>query len=155
MEIGCGASCGCIYCVRRDTESHPPSPSIHRPFLRFFTQMDERGSSMTDAQPLVKIKQSLTRLKTDIREMDLRIGVVSRRSVAQIFLLGAGTRHQTRSLINIVILSWNVFRTVGSAHFASRQRKAPGRNGAGHARLSRSCRPLWQERDNLSFLRDR
>ncbi len=38
--------------------------------------MDERGTSMTDAQPLVKIKQSLTKLKSEIADMDLRIGVV-------------------------------------------------------------------------------
>lgn len=39
--------------------------------------MDERGTSMTDAGPLVKIKKSLTKLKSEIRDMDLRIGVVS------------------------------------------------------------------------------
>lgn len=39
-------------------------------------QMDERGNRMTDSQPLVKIKQALTRLKKDISQMDLRIGVV-------------------------------------------------------------------------------
>ena len=38
--------------------------------------MDERGTSMTDTGPLVKIKQSLTRLKKDTTQMDLRIGVV-------------------------------------------------------------------------------
>ncbi|EDV19563.1 uncharacterized protein TRIADDRAFT_61928 [Trichoplax adhaerens] len=40
------------------------------------SQMDERGTSMTDSGPLVKIKQALTRLKNDITQMDLRIGVV-------------------------------------------------------------------------------
>lgn len=39
-------------------------------------QMDERGTSMTDAGPLVKIKQALTRLRADVQEMELRIGVV-------------------------------------------------------------------------------
>lgn len=39
-------------------------------------QMDERGNRMTDSQPLVKIKQALTRLKKEISQMDLRIGVV-------------------------------------------------------------------------------
>ncbi|EGD80507.1 hypothetical protein PTSG_01098 [Salpingoeca rosetta] len=40
------------------------------------SQMDERGSSMTDASPLVKIKQALKALKTEISQMDLRIGVI-------------------------------------------------------------------------------
>lgn len=39
--------------------------------------MDERGNSMTDASPLVKIKQALKSLKSEISQMDLRIGVVS------------------------------------------------------------------------------
>eukprot|EP00039_Didymoeca_costata_P001836 m.55508 g.55508 ORF g.55508 m.55508 type:complete len:437 (-) comp10987_c0_seq6:2020-3330(-) len=39
-------------------------------------QMDERGTSMTDSGPLVKIKQALTRLKTETEQMELRIGVV-------------------------------------------------------------------------------
>ena len=39
--------------------------------------MDEKGTSMTDAGPLVKIKQSLTRLKSECTQMEVRIGVVS------------------------------------------------------------------------------
>eukprot|EP01137_Pigoraptor_chileana_P021743 Opistho-2@85811 len=39
-------------------------------------QMDERGSSMTDSSPLVKIKQALARLKKETVEMEVRIGVV-------------------------------------------------------------------------------
>eukprot|EP01135_Chromosphaera_perkinsii_P011022 Nk52_evm56s2309 gene=Nk52_evmTU56s2309 len=39
-------------------------------------QMDERGTSMTDASPLVKIKQALNRIKLEITQMNLRIGVV-------------------------------------------------------------------------------
>ncbi|XP_070548078.1 intraflagellar transport protein 57 homolog [Ptychodera flava] len=38
--------------------------------------MEERGSSMTDGAPLVKIKQALQRLKTEITQMDVRIGTV-------------------------------------------------------------------------------
>ena len=38
--------------------------------------MDERGSSISDGQPLVKIKQALNGLKSEITEMDLRAGVV-------------------------------------------------------------------------------
>ena len=39
--------------------------------------MDERGNSMTDTTPLVKIKKALQRLKREIKEMELRMGVVS------------------------------------------------------------------------------
>jgi estrogen-related receptor beta like 1 len=38
--------------------------------------MDEIGSGMTDSKPLVNIKQGLAKLKTEIKEMDLRIGVI-------------------------------------------------------------------------------
>ena len=41
-------------------------------------EMDEKGTSMTDAGPLVRVKQALTRLKTECTQMDIRIGVVSR-----------------------------------------------------------------------------
>ena len=40
-------------------------------------EMDQRGTSMTDAGPLVKIKQALTRLKAESTQMEIRIGVVS------------------------------------------------------------------------------
>ncbi|ERE76094.1 putative intraflagellar transport protein 57 like protein, partial [Cricetulus griseus] len=39
-------------------------------------EMEEKGSSMTDGTPLVKIKQSLTKLKQETVQMDIRIGVV-------------------------------------------------------------------------------
>eukprot|EP00069_Balaena_mysticetus_P010798 bmy_20876T0 len=39
-------------------------------------EMEEKGSSMTDGAPLVKIKQSLTKLKQETIQMDIRIGVV-------------------------------------------------------------------------------
>ncbi len=39
-------------------------------------KMDEIGSGMTDAKPLVNIKQAVTKLKTDIKQMDLRIRVI-------------------------------------------------------------------------------
>ncbi|KAH6930422.1 hypothetical protein HPB50_013462 [Hyalomma asiaticum] len=38
-------------------------------------EMEERGSSMTDGTPLVNIRKALTRLKTEITQMDVRIGV--------------------------------------------------------------------------------
>ncbi|VVC32770.1 Intra-flagellar transport protein 57 [Cinara cedri] len=39
-------------------------------------EMDERGSSMTDGTPLINIKKAITTIKTDIMEMDVRIGVL-------------------------------------------------------------------------------
>ncbi|XP_065305010.2 intraflagellar transport protein 57 homolog isoform X1 [Dermacentor albipictus] len=38
-------------------------------------EMEERGSSMTDGTPLVNIRKALARLKTEITQMDVRIGV--------------------------------------------------------------------------------
>ena len=39
-------------------------------------EMEEKGSSMTDGTPLVKIKQTLSRLKSETAQMDVRIGVI-------------------------------------------------------------------------------
>jgi len=39
-------------------------------------EMEEKGSSMTDGAPLVKIKQTLSRLKSESTQMDIRIGVI-------------------------------------------------------------------------------
>jgi len=39
-------------------------------------EMEEKGSSMTDGAPLVKIKQTLGKLKTETTQMDIRIGVI-------------------------------------------------------------------------------
>ncbi|XP_077563629.1 intraflagellar transport protein 57 homolog [Haemaphysalis longicornis] len=38
-------------------------------------EMEERGSSMTDGTPLVNIRKALSRLKSEITQMDVRIGV--------------------------------------------------------------------------------
>ena len=40
------------------------------------SEMEERGSSMTDGTPLVNIRKTLGRLKQEIINMDVRIGVV-------------------------------------------------------------------------------
>ena len=40
-------------------------------------QMDEKGTTMTDSGPLVKIKQAITKVKNELIQMELRIGVVS------------------------------------------------------------------------------
>lgn len=39
-------------------------------------RMDERGASMTDASPVMKIRQSLAKLKSENVAMDLRLGVL-------------------------------------------------------------------------------
>ncbi|KAM9439555.1 intraflagellar transport protein 57 homolog isoform 1-T1 [Clarias gariepinus] len=39
-------------------------------------EMEEKGSSMSDGAPVVKIRQSLTKLKQEIQDMDVRMGVV-------------------------------------------------------------------------------
>lgn len=39
-------------------------------------EMEEKGSSMSDGAPVVKIRQSLTKLKQEIEQMDVRMGVV-------------------------------------------------------------------------------
>ncbi|KAJ8931861.1 hypothetical protein NQ314_015191 [Rhamnusium bicolor] len=39
-------------------------------------QMEERGSSMTDGTPLVNIKKSVAKIKAEIIDMDVRIGVL-------------------------------------------------------------------------------
>ena len=39
-------------------------------------EMDERGSSMTDGSPLVNIRKSLSRMRSEIEGMDVRIGVI-------------------------------------------------------------------------------
>ncbi|KAL1505259.1 hypothetical protein ABEB36_004861 [Hypothenemus hampei] len=39
-------------------------------------QMEERGSSMTDGTPLVNIKKSIAKLRAEITDMDVRIGVL-------------------------------------------------------------------------------
>merc|ERR1711988_936056 len=39
-------------------------------------QMDDRGNSMTDTPPVVKMKKALGQVKGDTKQMELRIGVV-------------------------------------------------------------------------------
>lgn len=41
------------------------------------SQSDERGESMTDTGPLVRLKAAMKKMKDEIREMDLRLGTVS------------------------------------------------------------------------------
>ncbi|KAJ1562358.1 Intraflagellar transport protein 57 [Nowakowskiella sp. JEL0078] len=53
------------------------------------TRMDEIGSGMTDSKPLVNIKQGIARLKNEIKQMDLRIGVIEHT------LMHAKLKHKT------------------------------------------------------------
>ena len=46
-------------------------------------RMDERGNSMTDTSPLIKIKSALSRLKDERKSMDIRIGVATHTLVAK------------------------------------------------------------------------
>ncbi|XP_070165767.1 intraflagellar transport protein 57 homolog isoform X1 [Polyergus mexicanus] len=39
-------------------------------------EMDERGSSMTDGTPLINIKKTITKMRNEISEMNIRIGVL-------------------------------------------------------------------------------
>ncbi|XP_033224611.1 intraflagellar transport protein 57 homolog isoform X2 [Belonocnema kinseyi] len=43
---------------------------------RIKREMDERGSSMTDGTPLINIKKVITKMKSEISEMNIRIGVL-------------------------------------------------------------------------------
>mmetsp|Transcript_45177 Transcript_45177/g.118578 ORF Transcript_45177/g.118578 Transcript_45177/m.118578 type:complete len:446 (-) Transcript_45177:90-1427(-) len=46
-------------------------------------KMDERGTSMTDTSPLIKIKSALARLKEERKAMDVRLGVVTHSLIAK------------------------------------------------------------------------
>lgn len=40
-------------------------------------QLDSRGSNLSDTSPLVRLKAAMANLKAELRQMELRIGVVS------------------------------------------------------------------------------
>jgi estrogen-related receptor beta like 1 len=40
-------------------------------------QLDSRGSNLSDTSPLVRLKAAMASLKAELRQMELRIGVVS------------------------------------------------------------------------------
>ena len=46
-------------------------------------RMDERGNSMTDTSPLIKIKSALTQLRGEAKQMEIRIGIVNHTLVAK------------------------------------------------------------------------
>ena len=56
--------------------NHSPHSQITEELEAIKSQMDEKGTTMTDNAPLVKIKQALTKIKNELIQMELRIGVV-------------------------------------------------------------------------------
>lgn len=40
-------------------------------------QLNNKGTNLSDASPLVRLKAAMESLKTELRQMELRIGVVS------------------------------------------------------------------------------
>ena len=60
--------------------------------------MDEKGTSMTDAGPLVRIKQSLMRLKAESTQMEVRIGVVRGRG----WRGGGGRKEEGAQVLSII-----------------------------------------------------
>lgn len=61
--------------------------------MRCVTQskMEDRGSSMTDTSPLMKIKSALAKLRAEMKDMDLRIGVVGHSLMQSKMRVKAGT----------------------------------------------------------------
>ena len=47
------------------------------------SRMDERGTSMTDTSPLIKIKSALNRIKEERKALDIRLGIVTHTLVAK------------------------------------------------------------------------
>ncbi|TPP41630.1 Estrogen receptor beta like 1 [Fasciola gigantica] len=57
------------------TERSRALAEIGEELERVKDEMDERGSSMTDGSPVVRIKQAIQKLKSEIIAMDIRTGV--------------------------------------------------------------------------------
>ena len=55
-------------------------------------RMDERGNSMTDTSPLIKIKSALTQLRGEAKQMEIRIGIVNHTLVAKKLKSDSATR---------------------------------------------------------------
>jgi hypothetical protein len=54
----------------------PPSNETNMMLFANQAQMDDLGSGMTDSKPLINIKSALQRVKTEIKQMDIRTGVL-------------------------------------------------------------------------------
>eukprot|EP00967_Tisochrysis_lutea_P065988 scaffold85879_cov26-Tisochrysis_lutea.AAC.2 len=51
--------------------------SVSEDLSRIKEQMDTRGQSMTDTSPLIKIKAALSKLRTETKQLEIRIGVLT------------------------------------------------------------------------------
>ena len=55
-------------------------------------KMNDRGTSMTDTSPLIKIKSALTQLRGEAKQMEIRIGIVNHTLVAKKLKSDSATR---------------------------------------------------------------
>ena len=71
-------------------------------------EMEEKGSSMTDGAPLIKIKQTLQHIKTENTQMDVRIGVIehvlSQAQIRDKTMLMKGNNNNSLSIANQINL---------------------------------------------------
>ncbi|EOD35331.1 hypothetical protein EMIHUDRAFT_201356 [Emiliania huxleyi CCMP1516] len=51
--------------------------SVSEDLAKVKAQMDTRGASMTDTKPLLKVKTALTQLRTETKQLEIRIGVLT------------------------------------------------------------------------------
>jgi len=62
--------------------------------LKIKEKMDARGNSMTDTSPLIQMKTSLGRLRTEAKQLEIRIGVVTHTLVAKKLKQNIATRQE-------------------------------------------------------------
>jgi len=62
-------------------------------------RMDTRGASMTDTSPLVKIKSALSKLRTETKQLEIRIGVLTHTLVAKKVKEASSSREKAASKI--------------------------------------------------------
>eukprot|EP00878_Enallax_costatus_P038689 GHUV01044109.1.p1 GENE.GHUV01044109.1~~GHUV01044109.1.p1 ORF type:complete len:119 (-),score=25.22 GHUV01044109.1:71-427(-) len=67
-------------CCRTTEQISERNNELHRLAVALddaMQQLDNKGSNLSDASPLVRLKAAMSSLKTELRQMELRIGVVS------------------------------------------------------------------------------
>jgi estrogen-related receptor beta like 1 len=69
---------------REKTEMEEELTKVTNELENIKIQMEQRGNSMTDGSPLINIKKATARLKEEIAEMDVKIGVM-RHNIDQMF----------------------------------------------------------------------
>lgn len=57
--------------------------SVSEDLSKVKEQMESRGSSMTDTSPLIKVKAALSKLRTETKQLEIRIGVLTHTLVAK------------------------------------------------------------------------